>query len=214
MDKEAVYKRFQQAFDYLVDNKIVTKRLEMAAALGMSEAALSSALANRDRRFTSGFIKRLTKAYPEINEKWIMEGKGQMVKPARNMRPHYDAKASAGFMDCISEGTMSAEFRAIVAPLDRHGYDFSIDANGDSMMPRIENGDTLMCRVIVDRLNPPIGSICVIDTKDGAVVKEIKSVSEDAMTLHSLNPAYHDYDIDLDTILNIAEVVGVVRSLI
>lgn len=210
MDKEVVYKRFCQVFDYLISKKIVTKRVTMAAELGMSEAALSSALANKDGRFTSGFIKKLVKAYPELNEQWLLEGKGQMAKPGRHTRPHYDAAVSAGFMDGLSEGKMSAEFRAMAIPLI--AYEFTIDVKGDSMLPRIEDGDVLMCRVAIDRLNPPIGKICVIDTKDGAVVKQILSVNEDTMTLHSLNPAYRDYEIDLSTILGVAEVVGLVRS--
>lgn len=212
MDKAAAYERFCQVFDYLIDNKIITKRVEMASELGMSEAALSSALANRDRRFTAGFIKRLAKAYPEVNEEWILEGKGMMIKPASNMRPHYDSKASAGFMDGINEGKMSAEFRAMVAPLPN--YNFSIDVTGNSMLPRIEDGDVLLCQKVNDRLNPPIGKICVLDTKDGFVVKVIQSVNEDTMTLHSLNPDYHDYEIDLNTILGVALVVGSVRTFV
>ena len=133
-----------------------------------------------------------------------------MEAPDDSLRPHYDAKASAGFMDDLSEGKMSAEFRAIAIPI--LNYDFSIDASGNSMMPRIENGDTLLCKISDDRLNPPLGKICVIDTMDGAVVKEITEVGETSLTLHSLNPNYDDYEIDLSSINRIAEVVGLLRE--
>lgn len=211
MDIEAAYRRFMQAYDYLANNKIIIKQLDLVATLGYSEAAISSALKNKDRRFNPEFLKNFARAYSEyINEEWLLTGEGEMKVPDKSLRPHYDAKASAGFMDGISEGKTSAEFSSMATEMKN--YDFSIDANGDSMIPRIENGDTLLCRVATDRLNPPIGRICVLDTKEGFVVKVIQNVNEETITLHSLNPAYRDYDIDHSSILGIAEVVGMVRS--
>lgn len=203
--------RIIESIDYLKDNGKIHKQQDIADILGIEKGNLSRTLKGNPRYLTTGFLKRFASAFSDyINEGWLLEGKGEMAKASKDMRPHYDAKASAGFMDGISEGRMSAEFRAMAVPLNP--YDFSIDVGGDSMYPKIEPGDTLMCRVSIDRQNPPIGKICVINTKDGTVVKVIKSVSDFTMTLHSLNPKYHDYEIDLNTILGIAEVTGLVRS--
>ena len=211
MDTEAAYRRFMQAYDYLLDNKIITKQLDLVVALKYSETAISSALKNKDRRFNSRFLKNFAAAYSDyINEEWLMEGKGVMTVPDRSLRPHVSAKASAGFMDNLSEPDYGNDTRPLIPGMP--DYTFTIIAKGDSMLPRIEDGDTLLCRKLTDRLNPPIGKICVLDTKDGWVVKVIKGVTEDTMTLHSLNPDYRDYDIDLNTILGIAQVVGLVRE--
>lgn len=213
MDKDKAFVRFKQAIEYLKDNGQARIQENMAALMGVRQPHLASAIKGDHKRLTEGLLKKFAAAYSDyINEEWLLTGEGSMEVPDKSLRPHYDAKASAGFMDGVSEGKMSAEFRAMAIPL--LGYDFSIDAKGDSMMPRIEDGDTLLCRVANDRLNPPIGKICVIDTKDGVVVKEIKSANQESLTLHSLNPAYRDYDIDLDIILGIAEVVGLVRSFV
>ena len=178
----------------------------------MGKARVSEALQGKTGKFTEGFLKRFARAYSDyISEEWLLTGQGRMEKPGKDMRPHYDAQAAAGFMDGIAEGRMSAEFRAMAIPMLR--YDFSIDAKGESMLPRIEDGDTLLCRLADDRLNPPLGRICVIDSKEGAVVKVIAKVEADTMTLHSLNPAYRDYTIDLSSINRIAEVVGIIREL-
>lgn len=211
MDKSKIREILTQSFDYLRNIGVLHTRQEFAEAVGVTPQAMSSALNGTERRLTMGLLKKVASVFSDyINEEWLLEGKGEMAKASKDMRPHYDAKASAGFMDGISEGKMSAEFRAMAVPLNP--YDFSIDVGGDSMYPKIEPGDTLMCRVSIDRQNPPIGKICVINTKDGTVVKVIKSVSDFTMTLHSLNPKYHDYEIDLNTILGIAEVTGLVRS--
>ncbi|MDE6649649.1 MAG: S24 family peptidase [Muribaculaceae bacterium] len=213
MDKESAFARFKQSIDYLNTKGQAIKDKEIALLSGLQRPHVT-AMRNGDYvRLTEGNLRKFASAYSDyIDENWLLTGEGNMIKPDRNMRPHYDAKASAGFMDGISEGKMSAEFRAMAVPLKP--YDFSIDVKGDSMMPRIEDDDVLMCRKLSDRLNPPIGKICVLDTKEGWVVKVIESVNEDTITLHSLNPAYHDYDIDHNSILGVAEVVGLVRSFV
>lgn len=211
MDKLACFARFTQALEYLENERIIVSQVELAKILDVSESVLSSARKNKDRRFSKPFVKKFASAFADyINEGWLLTGEGQMEVLGKNMRPHFDAKVSAGFMDGLSEGKMSAEFRAMTAGVNP--YDFTIDVQGDSMLPRIENGDTLMCCKSLDRLNPPIGKICVIDTKDGPVVKIIEKVDEDRMTLHSLNPDYHDYDIDVSTINGIAVVTGLIRN--
>lgn len=134
-----------------------------------------------------------------------------MGLPDKSMRPHYDAKAAAGFMLGLSEAEIGTLRPHIPGMRD---YDFTIRAQGDSMMPRIESGDLLVCRKSEDRANPPIGKICVIDGKDGVVVKVIAEANEYGLVLRSLNPdpKYRDYPVDHSVINGIAEVVGLVRS--
>lgn len=208
---EEAFARIHQAVDYLRSIGKLHTQLDIAEALGMREAAVSSALNNKDRRFTKGFIKRFAKAYSDyISQEWLLTGEGEMVAPDKTMRPHFDAKASAGFMCGVGEAETGTLRPRIPGMKD---YDFTIEADGNSMLPRIVSGDLLVCRKADDRANPPIGKICVIDGKDGAAVKVIASANDDAetVTLHSLNPEYPDYDVEFSDILDIAEVVGLVR---
>lgn len=207
------FARLHKAIDYLKDNGKIHIQRDIVAAINGNESNVTQALKGNPRYLTKPFLQKFARAYSDyINEEWLVSGVGRMENVSQTMRPHYDARASAGFMDGISEGRMSAEFRAIAVPV--LGYDFSIDADGNSMLPKIESGDTLLCRVETDRLNPPIGEVCVIDTKDGAVVKVIKEVNEDSLVLHSLNPEYADYTIEFSSINKIARVVGLIRSFI
>ena len=160
---------------------------------------------------TVGLLERVADTFPEyLNRQYLVTGEGELANTSHSQRPHVSAKASAGFMDNLSEADYGDDTRPLIPGMPH--YTFTINAKGDSMLPRIEDGDMLLCRKLTDRLNPPIGKICVLDTKDGWVVKVIKGVTEDTMTLHSLNPDYRDYDIDLNTILGIAQVVGLVRE--
>lgn len=229
-----VLSRIHQSIDYLRSIGIIHKQQDIADAMGMGKSRISEALRGKEGKFTDHFIDSFADTFSEhIHKEWLLTGEGEMKKnfrlniPGRlaeqylklvgmvvednmNRRPHVDAKASAGFIDGLSDGDYGNDTRPLIPGMP--DYTFTIIAKGDSMLPRIEDGDTLLCRKLTDRLNPPIGKICVLDTKEGFVVKVIERANEDTITLHSLNPKYRDYDIDQSSILGIAEVVGLVRS--
>lgn len=157
-------------------------------------------------------MKTIADAFPDIlNRDYLLTGEGNIAAPDRTMKRHFDAKACAGFMNDVGVAEVGQMRPAIPGMKD---YDFTIEARGASMLPRIESGDLLVCRRSMDRANPPIGKICVIDGKDGVVVKVIASANEDGITLHSLNPdpTYADYKVDSIDVIDIAEVVGLVRK--
>lgn len=207
---EAAFTRLNQAIEYLKDNGKIHKQQDIADALGMAKTHLSVALRG-GKYFTEGFLKRFAKAYSDfISEDWLLTGEGRMEAPDKSMRPHVEAKAAAGFMGGVASGEYECEMRApIVGVTD---YDFTIDVEGDSMTPAILEGDCLACSIDNDTLNPPVGKICVVDTRDGAVVKVIAAVSCNSITLHSINPDYEDYKVAHSEINRIARVVGLVRN--
>lgn len=206
------FARLNQAVEYLRSIGQSHNQQDIADRIGMRKENLSRAINGAPRYFTSGFLKRFAAAYSDyINEEWLLTGEGEVAAPDKTMRPHFEAKACAGFMYGVAGGEVGTMRPHIYGMRD---YDFTIEAEGNSMLPRIESGDLLVCRKSEDRANPPIGKICVVDGKDGAVVKVIVSADNVAgvITLHSLNPAYDDYNVPFSDILGIAEVVGLVRS--
>lgn len=208
---DSLHQRLLKAFDYLRDNGILHTQTQFAEAIGKTQQSLNAAFKDAPKRCTLGLMKAIADAFPDVlNRDYLLTGEGDVAAPDKSLKPHFEAKASAGFMDGMSEGEMSPEMRAMAIPL--LNYDFSIDASGDSMMPRIESGDMLLCHRCDDRLNPPVGKICVIDSIDGAAVKVVAGVNEESVTLHSLNPKYDDYTVELTSINGIAEVVGLVRK--
>lgn len=158
-------------------------------------------------------MKAIASAFPDVlNTDYLLTGEGELAVPDKTMRPHYKATAAAGFMSGVSEGE-TGTMRPHIPGMKE--YDFTIEAEGESMIPEIEDGDLLVCRKSEDRANPPIGKICVIDSKDGAAVKVIASADYGNITLHSLNPdpKYRDYPVEYTSINGIAEVIGFVRKL-
>ncbi len=207
---DTLHQRLLKSFDYLKDKGIVHTQTQFAESLGKTQQSVNAAFKNTPKRCTLGLMKSIAAAFPDIlNPDYLLTGEGDIAAPDRSMRPHFDAKASAGFMTGMSQGE-TGTMRPLIPGMRE--YDFTIEVEGESMMPRIEPGDLLLCRTLTDRANPPIGRICVIDGQENAVVKVVAFADSEYATLHSLNPAYKDYRVALSDINGIAEVVGSLRS--
>ena len=210
IDRELLRERLKNAYLHLKGKGLVHSKSDMARAVGVRVNNFMDAFGLRGNYMNESLLTKVADAFPAIlNRDYLLTGEGDVVAPDKTMRPHYDAKACAGFMCGISDGETGTLRPMIPGMKD---YDFTIGVDGDSMIPRIEPGDLLVCRKATDRANAPIGKICVLDGKDGAVVKVIAGATDDTVTLHSLNPDYADYTVDAADILDIAEVVGLVRS--
>lgn len=213
MGELSLHQRLLESYKYLYDNGFVHSQTEFANLIGKQTTHVNAAFKNTPKRCTLGLMKSIAAAFPDIlNRDYLLTGEGEVAAPDKTMRPHYDAKACAGFMCGVCEGE-TGTMRPIIPGMKE--YDFTIGVDGESMMPRIEPGDLLLCRTLNDRANPPIGEICVIDGKDGAAVKVIAEANDYGLVLHSLNPdpEYRDYPVEYSAINGVAEVVGLVRSL-
>lgn len=211
IDRALLSKRLNNAYDYLYRTGSVHNVAEFAKLLGKDRANVTNALACKGRVMTQKLLERVADTFPDIlSRDYLLTGQGDVAAPDRSMRPHFEATARAGFMTGLSNPEAgSLRHRHDDIP----DYDFTITAEGDSMMPEIKSGDILFCRHSRDRANPPISKVCVLDGKDGAVVKVIRTADSDTVTLHSLNPDYKDYTVPLADILGIAEVVALIRPL-
>lgn len=206
---DSLHQRLLKSFEYLRDNGVLHTQVQFAEAIGKSQAQMSLAFKDAPKRCTLGLMKAIADTFPDVlSRDYLLTGEGEVAAPDRTMRPHFEAKARAGFMDGVAQaetGTLRPRIPGV------RDYDFTIGVDGMSMFPKIEPGDLLLCRKVTDRANPPIGKICVIDSKDGAVVKVVAGADEESIRLHSLNPNYRDYTVELASVGGIAEVVGSVR---
>lgn len=210
MEKSENLTKLQQAFEYLKDNGIVHTQQDIADKLGIQKSSMTKIFKGDPKRLTPGFLRRFAAAYKDyIREEWLLEGSGEMAQPDPSARPFLDVSLSAGFLDGISEGVFTAP---LVTPGSLFpDYDFSMRVSGDSMAPDYQSGDILLCRRITDRWADLIEEILIFDTKEGAVLKQLLSLSPEEALLHSLNPAYPDYPLPLSSILGCARPVALIR---
>lgn len=206
IDRNELNKRFQEAFNLLKSKGLVHTQKDLADAIGKSETDVSSGLKGRGKLPSLKMLLRVADAFPDVISREYMEtGEGSVGLPDSETRPHFEADVAAGFMVGLSPADDGHQRRDILSFFPP--YDFTISVKGNSMEPTIHDGDLLACRFADDRYNVPFGKVCVIDTKDGAVVKVLLQ-GDDCALLRSLNPKFKDYTVPYDEIQRIALVVA------
>lgn len=124
------------------------------------------------------------------------------------MLPHIPSTAAAGglggFSDTVTQNT--CEFKPVIKMIPK--YDMTIDVKGDSMLPKFQNGDIVAIRRVVDVIE--WGSVYVLDTADGAVLKRLYDEKESFRCV-SYNPEYHDFLVNKQNVYGVYKVVGLIR---
>ncbi len=98
--------------------------------------------------------------------------------------PVFDS-VSAGF-GCYADSSAVGYKPTYLSNMAEAGEFLWINVKGDSMSPKIENGDTILVRRQESVEN---GSVAVVMIEDEAMVKKVK-YGKDWIELHSFNPYY------------------------
>jgi phage repressor protein C with HTH and peptisase S24 domain/DNA-binding XRE family transcriptional regulator len=100
-----------------------------------------------------------------------------------------------------TKGAKPSDCEKIISPIA--DVDFAITIYGDSMYPTFPSGS----RVLIKKIDPEVfviwGSIYVLDTVNGIVIKEVHESSEKGKIIcHSLNPSgkYSDFEVNMKDI--------------
>lgn len=133
-------------------------------------------------------------------------------KKAAFTLPLIPIAAMAGKSLWDSEGVVLSNCKRYSVPeLYGTGAEFLICASGDSMLPKIHDGDILACKWIRDILFWQAGRAYVLDTTQGGMVKVLFECHEDNdyLICHSYNTDnYPDFRIPKSEIRSVAIVVA------
>lgn len=78
-----VSQRFTQAVKYLIDNRIIKNQAQLTQILSLSKGYVSQ-LVNGQREPSYDVVRNLANHFPDINEKWLLSGEGEMLKSPNN----------------------------------------------------------------------------------------------------------------------------------
>ena len=207
IDRSVFEERLVNAFNLLLDRGILHNQAQLASVLGKSRGDISQSLKGQGKALTKGLLTKVADAFPDVlNRDYLLEGIGEVEK--QNGKPHIPFEASAGGVATALGSVTLEECEKLPTISAFAHYDFTIDARGDSMEPSIQNGDTLYCRwcglnTVISRPN----RFYIVDTPDGAVVKQIK-VMETCIICESLNNKYKPFKIEIADDMRFAIVVG------
>ena len=147
--------------------------------------------------------------YPELNMEWLITGQGEMlinnesrtreefepiIVSPQTIVPLVPISAQAGRLDGFSEGVLEANCEQIISPIAN--AELAISISGDSMSPEYTSGTKVLVKKINDKAFIDWGRTYVLDTCNGAVVKNIyPSENNECIRCVSVNPNYPPFDI-------------------
>ncbi|AYA36183.1 helix-turn-helix domain-containing protein [Hymenobacter oligotrophus] len=124
-------------------------------------------------------------------------------------------KASAGYLNGYADQEFIEELPKFRLPmLGQNGTFRAFEISGDSMLP-IASGTVIVGRYVADWNEVKDGTPCiVVSKKEGIVFKRVYNRLKEAasLTLHSDNPVYSPYEIDVEDVLEIWEAKSYISS--
>ena len=106
--------------------------------------------------------------------------------------------------------------RYVVPEFENKGANFLIRVSGDSMIPLYYSGDLLACRKITDIRFFQWGTIYVLETSQGILVKRVQESEnhEDCILCVSENSSVHKpFLLPRDDIRSLSVIVGLIRAI-
>jgi repressor LexA len=161
-----------------------------------------------------------------VRNEWLLSGEGEMYhkpQPSRkNVIPlHPDALikpmnlVSIPLFSSVPAGKAAQRFQAehveryVTVDNIRDPEAFALVVKGNSMSPKIENGDIV---VVSPRNDARSGDICVIRVNDEDVLKKIK-IEDQYIHLIPLNPSFEPVTVRKRDVSFVGKVVKVIKSL-
>lgn len=172
-----------------------------------------------------------------VDSSWLLTGEGAMLQETENNNaptskhtveiahqvPHGSSEgiplipldAVAGFPAESSGGVRLEDCERYVIPeFENKGANFLIRVSGDSMVPLYYSGDLLACRKITDIRFFQWGTIYVLETSQGVIVKRVQESLDHAdsiLCVSENSSVHHPFLLPRDDIRSLSTIVGLVR---
>lgn len=152
-------------------------------------------------------VEAVKSIYPDMDARYIMFGIDDA--DAAPSVPLVNMFALGGSLTEQLDSTSVDELESVQTPVK--GAEMAIQVSGDSMAPKYPSGSRLFCRHVDDPTFIEWGKVYVIDTTQGAVVKELRpGSSSDNVMCYSLNDnkKYVPFEVPLSSIHGIWKVIA------
>ena len=239
--KNELSARFIAAYKALLNNGKVADKRDFALKIGISPSMVTEISKGRSNVGTLA-IQNIVSLF-DINADWLLTGKGYMLKTpsspstsqgtpqpkSKGLKvqkvelgsgrgiPLIPLDAIAGFPVDPNENVYLENCERYVVPeFENKGANFLIRVSGDSMIPLYYSGDLLACRKITDIRFFQWGTIYVLETSQGILVKRVQESEdhEDCILCVSENSSIHKpFLLPRDDIRSLSVIVGLIRTI-
>ena len=172
-----------------------------------------------------------------VDSSWLLTGEGAMLQETENNNaptpkhtveiahqvPHGSSEgiplipldAVAGFPAESGGGVRLEDCERYVIPeFENKGANFLIRVSGDSMVPLYYSGDLLACRKITDIRFFQWGTVYVLETSQGVLVKRVQESVDHAdsiLCVSENSSVHHPFLLPRNDIRSLSIIVGLVR---
>lgn len=204
--------------------------------IGCSNGVISKCI-NKGTDISSQWVSKIIETYTKIDPKWLLTGEGSMLQAAQQAEltvpkhrieiarqvPHGNSEgiplipldAVAGFPAESGGGVRMEDCERYVIPeFENKGANFLIRVSGDSMVPLYYSGDLLACRKITDIRFFQWGTVYVLETSQGVLVKRVQESVDHAdsiLCVSENSSVHHPFLLPRDDIRSLSIIVGLVR---
>lgn len=216
----------------LIEHYTKGNKAQFAKLLGVSAQTISAWIARNT--FDAELIYTKCRC---VNPSWLLTGEGSMLQTTKQAEqtapkqhieiahqvpegsnegiPLIPLDAVAGFpADGGSGVSMDNWERYVIPEFADKGANFLIRVSGDSMVPLYYSGDLLACRKITDIRFFQWGTVYVLETSQGVLVKRVQESVDHAdsiLCVSENSSVHHPFLLPRDDIRSLSIIVGLVR---
>lgn len=196
------------------------------------ESGVTRGILQQNNGISEDNIARFLAYAPDVNIEWLLTGEGPMLShptpptppttptkptshPSTSGIPLIPLDAVAGFPAESGGGVRLEDCERYVIPeFENKGANFLIRVSGDSMVPLYYSGDLLACRKITDIRFFQWGTVYVLETSQGVLVKRVQESIDHAdsiLCVSENSSVHHPFLLPRDDIRSLSIIVGLVR---
>lgn len=196
------------------------------------ESGVTRGILQQNNGISEDNIARFLAYAPDVNIEWLITGEGTMLShpttptppttptkptshPSTSGIPLIPLDAVAGFPAESGGGVRLEDCERYVIPeFENKGANFLIRVSGDSMVPLYYSGDLLACRKITDIRFFQWGTVYVLETSQGVLVKRVQESIDHAdsiLCVSENSSVHHPFLLPRDDIRSLSIIVGLVR---
>lgn len=193
------------------------------------ESGVTRGILQQNNGISEDNIARFLAYAPDVNIEWLLTGEGTMLShptppttptkptshPSTSGIPLIPLDAVAGFPAESGGGVRLEDCERYVIPeFENKGANFLIRVSGDSMVPLYYSGDLLACRKITDIRFFQWGTVYVLETSQGVLVKRVQESVDHAdsiLCVSENSSVHHPFLLPRDDIRSLSIIVGLVR---
>ena len=211
----------------LINHYAKGNKTQFASIIGITPQGLNSWISRK-----TFDIERIYAKCVGVSADWLLTGEGAMLNSHININPSetfvkkVDSNSKEGIplipLDAIAGFPATDSSYAYMENCDRYiipefqdkGADFIIRVSGDSMIPLYYNGDLIACHKIHDIRFFQWGTVYVLETSQGILVKRIMESTDhdDCILCTSENDTVHrPFLLPKDDIRSMSTIVGLIR---